>query len=291
MGTLFGVLLADAGHEVHMLDKEPVRAAALAAKDFLLDGVSGKRSVRIPVTADAAAIGVCELVFVWVKAYDTRAAAAALGPLVGPDSIVVTLQNGLGNAQTLSEALGAQHVLAGSTAQGANVVEPGHVIHAGTGDTFLGEIAGPATPRVRRICDMLTAAGFPAAPSDDVAGLIWGKLIVNVGINPFTGLLQVRNGELLERPETRQLMAMAVEEAVAVAKAAGVKLPFPDPLAKVREVAEKTGKNKSSMHQDVANRRRTEIDFICGAIVREGEKLGIPTPVNRTLTLLIRSIC
>jgi 2-dehydropantoate 2-reductase len=137
---------------------------------------------------------------------------------------------------------------------------------------------------------MFTTAGIPATPSDDVAGLLWGKLVVNVGINPFTGLLQVRNGELLEHDETRELMKMAVDEAVLVAKAASVSLPFPDPLAKVQEVAKLTGKNKSSMYQDVAAGKRTEIDFICGAIVREGERLGIPTPVNRVLTLLVRSL-
>jgi 2-dehydropantoate 2-reductase len=137
---------------------------------------------------------------------------------------------------------------------------------------------------------MFTAAGIPAAPSDDVAGLLWGKLVINVGINPFTGLLQVRNGELLEHEETRELMRMAVDEAVSVAKAASVSLPFPDPLARVQEVARLTGQNKSSMYQDVAAGRRTEIDFICGAVVREGEKHGIPTPVNRALTLLVRSL-
>ena len=289
MGTLFGVSLSGAGHEVQLLDKDPARAKALSSGDFLLESAGGKRAVRIPVTADPAVIGESALILVCVKAYDTEGAAASLRPLLGEDSIVLTLQNGLGNTEILTDAAGAQRVLAGSTAQGANVVEPGRVIHAGTGDTFVGELSGPATARVRRVCDLLTTAGLPAAPSDDVEGLLWGKLVVNVGINPFTGLLQMRNGELLEHEETRELMRLAVEEVVEVAGAKGVSLPFPDPLAKVREVAKLTGSNKSSMYQDVAAGRRTEIDFICGAVVREGEKLGIPTPVNRTLTLLIRS--
>jgi 2-dehydropantoate 2-reductase len=290
MGTLFGVFFAGAGHEVHMLDKDPAHAETLTAKGFQLEGVSGKRAAGIPVTTEPASIGRSELVLMCVKAYDTEKAAASLSPLVGPDTAVLTLQNGLGNAEALCEAVGPEHILAGSTAQGANVVEPGHVVHAGTGDTFIGELNGPATDRVRNLCKVFTDAGIPAAPSDDVTGLLWGKLIVNVGINPFTGLLQVRNGELLEHPETRELMKMAVVEAVAIAQAKGANLPFADPLAKVQEVAKKTGRNKSSMYQDIANGRRTEIDFICGAIVREAEKLSIPTPVNRTLTLLIRSL-
>jgi 2-dehydropantoate 2-reductase len=291
MGTLFAVLLSKAGHDLHVLDKDAARAAALSKAGFRLEGLSAGSAAKIPVTAEAASIGECELVLVCVKAYDTRAAAASLGPLLGPETPVVTLQNGLGNAEILADAGGAERVLAGSTAQGANVVESGRVIHAGTGDTFVGELSGPATERVRKLCDAFSAAGIPASPSDDVEGLLWGKLVVNVGINPFTGILQVRNGELLEHEETLALMKMAVDEAVAVAEARGVKLPFPDPLAKVREVAEKTGQNRSSMHQDVKERRRTEIDFICGAVVREGEKLSIPTPVNRTLTLLVRSLC
>lgn len=290
MGTLFGVFLASAGHEVRLLDNDPARAAKLSRGGLALDGISAGRSARVPVTADPSSIGQCELVLVCVKAYDTQVAAQSLPALLSDDTVVLTLQNGLGNAELLAEAVGAGRVLAGSTAQGANVAEPGRVIHAGTGDTHMGELSGPATDRVRALCEVFTAAGLPASPSDDVAGLLWGKLVVNVGINPFTGLLQVRNGELLEHAETRELMRMAVDEAVAVARAAGVRLPFPDPLARVQEVAKLTGKNKSSMYQDVAAGRRTEIDFICGAVVREGERLGIPTPVNRALTLLVRSL-
>jgi 2-dehydropantoate 2-reductase len=290
MGTLFSVLLANAGHEIHVLDKNPARAALLSKKGLALEGISAGRAARVPVTTDPSSVGPCELVIVCVKAYDTQAAAGSLGALLSDDTMVLTLQNGLGNAELLAEAAGAGRVLAGSTAQGANVVEPGRVIHAGTGDTHVGELSGPATDRVRRLCEMYAAAGLPTSPSDDVAGLLWGKLVVNVGINPFTGLLQVRNGELLEHDETRELMKMAVDEAVAVAQAAGVRLPFPDPLARVQEVAKLTGQNKSSMYQDVAAGRRTEIDFICGAVVREGEKLGVPTPVNRALTLLVRSL-
>jgi 2-dehydropantoate 2-reductase len=290
MGTLFGVFLAGAGHDVRMLDKDPARAAALSAKGFSLEGVSGERSAGIPVSSDPDTIGTCELVLICVKAYDTETAATSLPPLVGPGTPVLTLQNGIGNAEILAKAVGGEHVLAGSTAQGANVIEHGQVIHAGSGDTFLGELSGTVTTRVQNLCEMLTTAGIPAAPSDDVPGLLWAKLIVNVGINPFTGLLQVRNGVLLEHAETQELMEMVVAEAVAVAEAKGVNLPFPDPLAKVQEVARLTGKNRSSMYQDVAAGRRTEIDFICGAVVREGAKLNVPTPVNRALTLLIRSL-
>lgn len=291
MGTLFGVLLAEAGHHITMLDKNAERAEALTKKPFQLEGISGEHSVSIPVSADPREIGQSETILVWVKAYDTRGAAQAIAPFVGKNTLVITLQNGLGNSEILGEVLKTDNLLAGSTAQGANVLEPGRVVHAGIGDTHIGELHGPATDRAKKICDLLTGAGIPASPSDDVQGLVWGKLVVNVGINPFTGLLQMRNGELLEHPETMQLMEMAVNEAVAVAKAAGVSLPFADPLDRVRDVARKTGQNRSSMYQDVAHHRRTEIDFICGAVVREGEKLGVPTPVNRTLTLLVRSIC
>jgi len=289
MGTLFGTLLSKDGHEICMLDKDPSRAQKLSESGLNLKGESGDVSAKPLVTSDPAKIGESELVLVCVKAYDTESAAAALNPLVGSETVVLTLQNGLGNAEILAKAVGPEKVLAGSTSQGANVLEPGKIHHAGRGDTFIGELSGPATERVRKLCEIFSSAGVPAQPSDDVQSLLWGKLVVNVGINPFTGLLQVRNGQLLDLPETLELMKRSVAEAVTVAETKGIKLPFPDPLAKVMEVAQLTGKNKSSMYQDVANGRRTEIDAICGSVVREGEKLSIPTPVNRVLTLLVRA--
>ncbi len=290
IGTLFGVLLAKAGHQVHMLDKDPARAARLAAGEFVLETGQGNISQKLPVTANPAEIGPGELVLICVKAYDTEIAARSIAPLIGPQTIVLTVQNGLGNAEILREAAGKEHILAGSTAQGANVVEPGRVIHAGKGETLIGELDRPATPRVEKLAEQLTAAGIPTAASDDVTGLLWGKLIINAGINPLTALLKVRNGALIQREETRALMAMAVKEAADVAEKKGIKLPFPDPLAKVEDVAGRTAANKSSMLQDVLKAKRTEIDFICGAIVREAQKLSLPAPVNHALTLLVRSL-
>ena len=137
---------------------------------------------------------------------------------------------------------------------------------------------------------MLSKAGLPTVVEPDVRSLVWGKLVINTGINALTALLRLRNGQLAEQAETRRLLALAVEEAVLVARAAGVQLPYEDPVEKVLAVAVATGQNQSSMLQDVLRGSPTEIAVINGAIVREGERLGVATPVNRTLTLLVQAL-
>ena len=137
---------------------------------------------------------------------------------------------------------------------------------------------------------MFSRAGLPTLVDRDVTSLIWGKLVVNVGINALTALLHLRNGQLADFAETRELVGMAVEEAVTVAGAAGVTLPYENAVEKVLAVATSTAGNQSSMLQDILRGRLTEIDSINGALVQEGHRLGIATPVNRTLTLLIRNL-
>ena len=155
---------------------------------------------------------------------------------------------------------------------------------------MLGEFTGGLTPRVERLAAILTAAGLEARAVENVDSLVWSKLLVNVGINAITAILRVTNGELPKHEATRELVRLAVEEGARVAAAKGIKLIHADPVANCLKVAELTGPNLSSMHQDVRAKRRTEVDVINGAIVAEGEKLGIPTPVNKVLTNLIKAI-
>lgn len=291
MGCLFGALLGEAGHDVLLLDNHSERAEAVNRDGLRVEGIGGERTVP----ARAAALGdsvdfAPELALVCVKSYSTAAAAKDLKPYLGAETPVLTMQNGVGNVEILQAALGEARVLAGTTSNGATVLGPGHIRHAGRGDTFIGEPAGAATERVRRIADSLTAAGFNTTVSENVTGLLWGKLLINVGINPLTGLLQVRNGRLLEIPDADALLEDAVAEALEVARACGVRIEFPDPVAKVRDVARLTAQNISSMRADVMNRKQTEIDYICGAIVRAGQQAGVPTPINTTLLRLVRAL-
>ena len=187
------------------------------------------------------------------------------------------------------EVFGKERVYGGVTAEGATLLDYGKIRHAGQGDTVI----GPAREPQATLDDIITAfqkADFNAQSADNVDDLIWGKLIVNVGINALTAITRLKNGRLPELAGTRRIMEDVVREAVMVAKAKGVHLPYPDPLDRVIGVCRKTAGNIASMLQDVLNQKRTEVDFINGAIVREGERLGIPTPINQTLTFIVKTI-
>jgi 2-dehydropantoate 2-reductase len=159
--------------------------------------------------------------------------------------------------------------------------------HGGNGPTYIGEPDGPVSERVRSIVELFRESGLKTEPSDNVARLIWEKLIVNVGINAITGLTGIRNGFIAEMQEATELCSAAVEEAIAVAGAKGFPIGS-EMVQRVIEVAKATARNRSSMGQDVDKKKRTEIDAINGAVVRFGKEAGIATPVNQTLTSLIK---
>jgi len=290
IGGLFGAVLSRGGLDVTLVDKHADRAELVNRQGIRIEGRGGTytaavRAVTYPLPREPV-----DVVLVTVKAYDTRSAAGQFAPAVGPDTVVLTVQNGLGNVEILTEAFGAGRVLGGATNQGANVLAPGRIDHAGVAGTLIGELDGQLSPRARGIADAFTAAGLETTVSDNIEGVLWTKLLINVAINPLVAVLRVRNGVLAEHDETLELMRLAVTEAREVARAKGVKLLVDDPVARAIEVARTTAGNIASMHQDVRHGRRTEIDFITGAVVREGERSGIPTPYNQALTLLVKSI-
>jgi 2-dehydropantoate 2-reductase len=203
--------------------------------------------------------------------------------------MVVTLQNGLGNVEILKQVFGKDRILGGVTSEGATLLGPGNIRHAGQGETIIGPGGDPDGP-AEKLVSAFNQAGFKTKSVDSVNDLIWGKLIINVGINALTAITRLKNGRLPETRGTRLIMEEAVKEALAVAEAKNIQLPYPDPLSRIMEVCEATAANIASMLQDVLKERETEVDAINGAIVREGEALGIPTPVNRTLTALVHAI-
>ncbi|MDF3001235.1 MAG: panE, partial [Bacillota bacterium] len=225
---------------------------------------------------------------VFVKSTLTSMAVKSNKAVFGPQTIALTLQNGLGNIDLIRAEIGEQNVIAGTTAHGATMLGPGAMRHAGSGKTIIGELDGKQTERIQRIAALFTEAGLETDISDNVLGLVWDKLMVNVGINALTGITKLHNGELLDHPEIEALLEAAVSEAYAVAEAKGICLSFQDPVGHTKDVCKATAANKSSMLQDILNHKTTEIDMINGAIVREGASAGIPTPVNHVLTNLIR---
>jgi 2-dehydropantoate 2-reductase len=202
---------------------------------------------------------------------------------------VLTLQNGLGNVEILAEILGQRRVLGGATAEAATLLSHGRIRHAGQGKTLIAPLERLDT-KAQEIALAFIRAGFETEVSQDLNSLLWGKLIVNVGINALAAITRLKNGQLPQFPEALVIIEEAVKEAATVAKARRVTLPYADPLSRVLEVCSATSDNVSSMLQDVLNKRPTEIDSINGAVVREGKALGIPTPINRTLTSLVRVI-
>jgi 2-dehydropantoate 2-reductase len=290
MGCIFGGLLAEGGHEVTLIDVWAEHVQALNERGLRLSGVSGDRTIPVHAVTSPEGLPVQNLVIVFVKSAYTETAVRQAAALIGPGTTVLTLQNGLGNAEKIAALVGAEKVVAGVTSHGGTMLGPGEVRHAGRGETVLGEFTGGLTPRVERLAAILTAAGLEARAVENVDSLVWSKLLVNVGINAITAILRVTNGELPKHEATRELVRLAVEEGARVAAAKGIKLIHADPVANCLKVAELTGPNLSSMHQDVRAKRRTEVDVINGAIVAEGEKLGIPTPVNKVLTNLIKAI-
>jgi 2-dehydropantoate 2-reductase len=290
IGSLFASYLSKSKQEIWLLDKDKVRAEKLNQKGIAISGVSGTWQAKVKVSANPAEIGRCDLLIVCVKSYDTKKLINYALPVIDANSSVLTLQNGIGNMEIIGELLKENSVFAGITSQGANLVEPGTLSHAGFGETVIGSLDGKLTSQLREIRQLFNDVGVPTRISRDIKGVLWSKLIINVGINALTAITRLKNGQLLEFEGTREIMSQAVAEATKIAKRRRIKLLFDDPLAKVEAVSSATANNISSMLADVLRKRRTEIDFINGVIVRQGKSLGIPVPVNCALVDLIKTI-
>ena len=288
MGCLFAARLKKAGHHVTLLDHMEERADLINKQGIKIEGILGEYTVSVP-TVTGQLSGFPDVAVVCVKANETKQAAEDIEPLIGQKAYVLTLQNGLGNVAVLQEVFGKDRVLGGVTAEGATLLGHGHVKHAGQGETKFGSDVSLGNV-LSEIVSAFNDAGFDTRSANNVNSLIWGKLIVNVGINALTAITRLKNGRLPDIEGTRLIMEHVVKEAVDVADAKCVELPYPDPLGRVVEVCRATSGNIASMLQDVLKQGTTEIAFINGAIVREGQALGIPTPVNHTLTSLIQAI-
>jgi 2-dehydropantoate 2-reductase len=290
MGSLFGAMLSTGQrNEVWLLDIWEEHIRRVTSQGLVVESGDEQRVFQPRATMNPQDIGVADLVVVFVKAYLTRDGVEFGLPVVGRETLFLSLQNGLGNLENIRSALPDAPVVGGVTSQGSTMLGPGRIRHGGKGPTFVGQVGKDMTRGVERIVSLFNQCGIPTETSDDIESLIWEKLLINVGINPVTAITGLKNGELLDHEETKSLVAMAVEEAERVAQEKGIRVKG-SAAEKVFEVCRATAQNRSSMGQDIDNRRRTEIDFINGAIVREGEALGMATPVNATLTCLVKAL-
>ena len=290
MGSLYGALLKEAGAQVWLLDIWAEHVDAINSRGLAVERDGQTRRVEIQaVTGFGDIPGPVDLVIIFVKSGATAKAAQTAAKLMGDHGLVLTLQNGLGNADAIAGHVPADRILAGTTAQGATLMGPGAIRHAGTGPTLIGFWSGGSPKALIPLADLMIAAGIETELMEDVRALIWNKLIVNVGINAITALTGIKNGQLLDQDSTRELCRRAVAEAEAVARSLDIAV-MTDAAEHVFQVARATGPNRSSMGQDVDNRRRTEIDTINGAVSRLAVEQGLDAPVNFALTALVKTL-
>jgi 2-dehydropantoate 2-reductase len=286
LATLFAAHLGEAGHSVSMLGTWKQGLQALQEKGArIVDADGNERVYKVHATNDPHEVSGAKFAIVLVKSWQTERAAHQLKLALTDDGHALTLQNGLGNRETLSRDLGADRVSLGVTTTGATLLAPGFVRTGGEGIISIEQhqALGPLEAALR-------SSHFDLQIVDDAQSLIWGKLVINAAINPLTALLRIPNGELLARPIIRKMMASLARETAEVAAAEHVRLPFSNPVSAAEDVARKTARNHSSMFQDVRRGARTEIDAICGAVTKRAELHGINTPYNRTCWQLVRAL-
>lgn len=291
MGSLFGALLSEAGNDVSLYDVWQEHVDAINANGLQIEREGVRRSVRITATSNPEEIGQSDLVILFVKSTQTKTASAAARQLAGESGLALTLQNGMGNADVIAQNFDPVRILAGTTSHGATLLEAGCIRHAGVGPTTLGAWSTSETglENARRVADFFTTAGIETRAVDDVHSVVWNKLLINIGINAITALTGIKNGRLLDLEATRDISRAAVQEAMAVARSVNVRINE-NAVEHVFEVAQATAANRSSMGQDVDNRRQTEISTINGYVVQEAGRLGLDVPVNRTLSALVETL-
>ncbi|TAN55838.1 MAG: 2-dehydropantoate 2-reductase [Betaproteobacteria bacterium] len=290
MGSVYAGLLGAAGHEVWAIDTWREHVEAMQANGLRVEGASGNRIVAVRATMVAADAGVCDLVIIATKAMHVAQAAASAKPLVGPQTLVLSIQNGLGGPDTAASVLGRERLAVGVVGGfGASMRAPGHAHHNGWELVRLGELAGPVTPRLERIAEVWRGAGFRVKCFDDIGQLVWEKLICNCAYSGPCAIGECTTGEVMSDPDLSRVSAACASEAFAVAKAKGIRLDFNDPVAYVRDFGSKIPKARPSVLLDLMAKRKSEIDVINGSIPRVAKDVGLPAPVNDAITALVRA--
>jgi 2-dehydropantoate 2-reductase len=290
MGSVYAGLLASAGHEVWAVDTWRDHVDAMRTKGLCLEGASGDRTVKLNATLTASDAGVCDLVIIATKARDVEAAARSAKPLLGPKTLVLSIQNGLGGPDVTANVLGRERVAVGVVGGfGASMRGPGHAHHNGMELVRLGEFSGPVTPRLEAVAEVWRSGGFKVKCFDDIDQLVWEKLICNVCFSGTCAVTERTVGEVMEDPDTFKVASGCAVEAYAVARKRGIKLGFDEPVAYVRNFGSKIPNARPSMLLDLMAKRRSEIDAINGAIPPAAQALGLAAPYNEVISGLVRA--
>jgi len=288
MGSIFGAALARGGDEVALVDvAEPLVEKVNA------DGVTVVRGEErtitpVPATSDPSSVGKVDAVVFFVKCYHTASAAELARPLVGPETVVASLQNGWGNGDVLAAAFPPEQVVVGVTYNSGLVVEPGVVMHPADQPTFVGTFVDGDQSRAERLREALERAGLETTTVSPVRPEIWKKLILNTATLPTAALTGMNAGALAAHGGMRELVAETAREATRVAQALGYPIDPEERVEAILSLLERAGQTKASMLQDFEAGRRTEIDVINGAVVKAADEQGIDVPINRAFVALVK---
>ncbi len=289
MGGFYGGLLFKSGFDVTLIDPRENHINPIRQHGLKVDGVRGTHTIKVPAYTNAAGLPSADLAIVFSDTNATKEAARTATQVLNPDGFALTLQNGIGNVEALVAELGEKRVTAGVTMNSGAHPEPGRVAYTNAGMTSLGELDGQITPRIKAVADMLNKAEIPTEIITDPMSQIWTKFVLNCGVNALTAITGLRAGEIHRTPEVKALQGKVIDEILLVVARKGIKLLEADPKKKIIEHC-RLRYNKPSMMQHVEQGRRTEIDSINGALVREGKALGLSLPYNETIVALIKGL-
>lgn len=291
MGSIFGGRLKQAGYGVTLFDVSEEAVQRIRREGLkITDKANATDTVEIPATTDPAEVSAADVALVFVKCFHTQSAMRMAQPFLGPNTTVLSLQNGWGNAQTIREAIGDERLMIGVNYVSGTVLEPGHVRQVGNPVAWIGRWGQPADPTARNIAEALTKAGFQTTASDNVLLDVWKKLALNVVTLPTSALPGFTADRLIAHEPMMDVMRALLRETVMVAEAEGITLDFDERWDYIVNLLRNAVGARGSMLQDVQAKRRTEIDVINGAIAAAGRRRGIPTPVNDTMVGLVKAL-
>jgi len=296
LGCALGSVLTEDGHEVWLVNRGRAHVDSMNQHGLKVREEGVDRFVKVHAATTCSGVdltsGPVDLVIVLVKSFHTKEAIESARPILGKETVVLSLQNGLGHEDILADIVGQERVLAGKTYAGGVLIGTGHIIVGTKGkETHIGELNGEVSARVTRIAEVFNQAGLLTYVSKNIIGTMWDKLLVNVATGALSGITRLTYGELYKLPEVETCAIAAVAEAMAVAKAKGIKLSVTEPKQPwVKAAAGLPYEFKASMLQSLEKGSITEIDFVNGAVVRWGAQLGVPTPVNQTLVACLKGI-
>ena len=289
MGSVYAALLADSGNEVWAIDTWEDHISAINRNGLRVEGASGDRTVSINATTDARSAGECELIIVATKASGVAAAAVAAKSIAGPNSIILTIQNGLGAAERIAESIDTKQVMIGVVGGfGASMKGPGHAHHNGMQLVRIGEMDGGVSDRLEKVVQAWVGAGFTAKGYPDIHQMIWEKFICNVTYSGPCALMNATIGQIQANPDSWSIALSCAKEADAVARAKEIELGFDDVESYVRDFGANMPDARPSMLLDHMALRPSEIDGINGAVPIEAAKIGMTAPINALISSLIR---